>query len=205
MKRQSSIALLAAFVASVAGCTGDPISPRSDLGVHHDLGQADMTDLTLIDPLGNNPQVQKINTGMTFTVPQSPLWLAKSGTLLFTDTPASIVYQLTPPATLAQYRSNSNKTNGLALDPQGNIVMCELSSKQVTRRDQSGNISVVASMYMGKPFNGPNDAIVRSDGIIYFTDPGAGSLGYEGLYSIAPGNNTVTLLDQSMKNPNGIA
>lgn len=207
MKRQISIALCAALVASAAGCTIGSGGPGGDLGGGRDLAvRTDMTDLTAIDPLGPSPQVTKVPTGIQFQFAQSPLWVAKSSTLLFTDVPNNLIYQLTLPATAASYRPSSAGSNGLALDPAGNLIVCELTSRQVSRRDASGAYTALASMYQGKPLNGPNDVVVRSsDGSIYFTDPQAQQLGFEGLYRIAPGSGTLTLLDQSMQYPNGLA
>ncbi len=208
MKRQISIALCAALAASVAGCLESPGGPAVDLGGGRDIAArpADMTDLTVIDPLGANPQVAKINTGIPFQFTQSPLWLAKTGVLLFTDLPNNIIYQLTLPATATSYRASSGGSNGLALDAAGNLVVTEITTRQVSRRDAGGTYTPLASMYMGKPLNGPNDVIVRSrDGSIYFTDPQAQQQSFEGLYRIAPATGTLTLLDQTMQYPNGLA
>lgn len=206
MKRQISIALCAALVASAAGCTIGTGGPGGDLGGGRDLAvRADMTDLTAIDPLGPSPQVSKVPTGIQFQFAQSPLWVAKSSTLLFTDVPNNLIYQLTLPATAASYRPSSAGSNGLALDPAGNLIVCELTTRRVSRRDSGGAYTALASTYQGKPLNGPNDVVVRSDGTIYFTDPQALELGFEGLYRIAAGSGTLTLLDQTMMYPNGLA
>lgn len=206
MKRQISVALCAALAISVAGCTDGPVGPIGDLGGGRDLvgRPADMTDLTAIDPLAGNPQVTKLNTGVAFQFTQSPLWVATAGVLLFSDTPNNLVYQFTPPSTLAPYRMNSSGTNGLALDPQGNVVVTEITGQRVSRRDQAGTYTPIVSMYMSKVLNGPNDLIVRSDGTIYFTDPQPQQLSFEGLYRIAPGGTAPVLLDQTMKFPDGI-
>lgn len=208
MKRQISVALCAALAITVAGCPDSPVGPLADLsGGGRDLSSRppDMTDLTAIDPLPPNPQVTKLNTGVAFQFAQSPQWVAKDGVLLFSDTPNNLVYQFTPPATLAPYRTASSGTNGLALDPQGNLVVCEITTQRVSRRDQAGNYTPIVSMYMNKALNGPNDLTVRSDGTIYFTDPQPQQLAFEGLYRIAPGGTTAVLLDQTMKFPDGIA
>jgi gluconolactonase len=63
----------------------------------------------------------------------------------------------------------------------------------------------IVSTYMGMALNGPNDVTVRSDGTIYFTDPGSGPLGVEGLYRVAPGTGTAVQLDKGMQFPNGLA
>jgi gluconolactonase len=206
MKRQISLVLGAALMASLAGCTGGTTGPGGDLGGHDLAGKpADMTDLTAIDPLAGNPQVMKVNTGTLFKNAQSPLWMASSGTLLFSDPPNNLIYQLTPPTALTSYRTASNASIGLARDVQGNLFVAENTGRQITRRDMTGSYPVVASMYQAAQFNGPNDLIVRGDGTIYFTDPQAKAAQVDSLYRIAPGGTPVTLLDSTMKYPDGIA
>ena len=207
MKCQISIALGAVLMASVAGCTGGTNSPPGDLGGHDLAGKpADMTDLTAIDPLMGNPQVMKVSTGTAFKYAQSPLWIASASALLFSDTQNNLIYQFAPATSaLTQYRTNSNGSNGLALDPQGNLLVAEITSRQITRRDQTAAYSPVASLYMGTMFNGPNDLTVRADGTIYFTDPMAKAGQVDSLYRIAPTTNAVTLLDSTMKFPSGIS
>ena len=44
----------------------------------------------------------------------------------------------------------------------------------MTRTEFDGSISVVADKWQGKRFNSPNDAVVKSDNSIWFTDPAYG-------------------------------
>ena len=66
---------------------------------------------------------------------------------------------------------NTNEGNGLTLDLQGRLIMCEMSARRVTRTEKDGNISVLADSYQGKRLNRVNDVICMSDGSICFTDP----------------------------------
>lgn len=56
----------------------------------------------------------------------------------------------------------------------------------MTRQEPDGSITVIAYNYRGIRLNRPNDAVVKSDGSIYFTDPGAPSpdldLDFAGVY-----------------------
>jgi gluconolactonase len=101
-------------------------------------------------------------------------WRARDGYILFTDVTGNTIHQLLPPSTFdspGPYRMNSMNANGLNFDPQGRLLVCEHGSRSVTRTDLGGNITTVASQYMGLALNSPNDVIVRSDGTVYFTDP----------------------------------
>jgi gluconolactonase len=71
---------------------------------------------------------------------------------------------------------------------------------------------VMASSFQGRPFNRPNDIVVKSDGAIYFTDPwtaaeapGETDLTFAGVYRISPDRGTLTLLVDDFLTPNGIA
>jgi sugar lactone lactonase YvrE len=71
-------------------------------------------------------------------------------------------------------------------------------------------VTALAERYEGKRFNSPNDAVVRSDGTVFFTDPPYGledreaELPYSGVYALAP-DGTVRLLAKDFDRPNGIA
>ena len=79
----------------------------------------------------------------------------------------------------------------------------------MTRLESDGSITVVADRYKGKRLNRPNDVVVRSDGSIYFTDPGAADLDmdldFAGVYRVSPDLGTITLLVSDFVLPNGLA
>src|SRR5712691_7134659 len=58
------------------------------------------------------------------------------------------------------------------VDLHRRIVMCEGGNRRITRMHADGRIDVLVDRFEGKRLNRPNDVICRSDGSIYFTDPG---------------------------------
>jgi len=69
---------------------------------------------------------------------------------------------------------------------------------------------VLADQYQGKRLNSPNDLVVKSDGMIYFTDPpygiavGAQELSFNGVYHLNPENRELALLTDNFNRPNGL-
>lgn len=147
----------------------------------------------------------QVATGCQFT--EGPVWLA-DGTLLFSDIPANRIYT----GTKAIYREPSHQSNGLTLDLEGRLIAAEHESRRVTRTEKDGSIAVLADKFNGKKFNSPNDVIVRSDGMIFFTDPpyglpggmDASELGFSGAYALDPKSGTVTLVSKDFNRPNGL-
>ena len=78
-----------------------------------------------------------------------------------------------------------------------------------TRQDPDGEVTVVANSYRGLRLNRPNDVVVKSDGSLYFTNPGAPEPGldldYSGVYMVSPDLGTITLLVRDFIFPNGLA
>lgn len=102
-------------------------------------------------------------------------------------------------------------SNGLAVDADGRLVVASHKAKALLRQDPAGGAPVtIAARYAGQPFNSPNDIAIARDGTIYFTDPdyqrsaAPGSQPVTGVYRVGP-DGSVTLVDGSRKNPNGIA
>lgn len=114
------------------------------------------------------------------------------------------------------FRSPAGYVNGNTLDRQGRLVSCEQGRRRVTRTEHDGSITVLASHHDGKRLNSPNDAAVKSDGSVWFTDPDFGiTSDYEGhradseigecnVYRIAPDGDEVTVVVRAMSGPNGI-
>ncbi len=63
-------------------------------------------------------------------------------------------------------------SNGLALDKQGRLLVCQHGDRALMRVEKDGTRTILADHYEGKHLNGPNDLAVASDGTIYFTDIG---------------------------------
>ncbi len=108
-------------------------------------------------------------------------------------------------------KTPTNEANGLTRDLQGRLISAEHATRRVTREDPDGSITVVANSFQGKRLLRPNDAIVRSDGTIYFTDPG-GPLAPDqwdvtsaGVYRVSPDLGSMSLIVDDLIGPNGLA
>ena len=79
----------------------------------------------------------------------------------------------------------------------------------MTRQEPDGSTTVVANNYQGRRLNRPNDVVVKSDGSIYFSDPGAPDpnldLDFAGVYRVSQDLGTLTLLVRDFVTPNGLA
>jgi len=152
--------------------------------------------------------VQKVIGGYQFT--EGPLWV--NGRLLFSDIPASTIYNWTPGAKQTEvYRRPSGRSNGLTLDRRGRLIACE-HDRRLTRTEENGAVKVLADSYEGKKLNSPNDVVVAKNGAIYFTDPPYGlndkqegkELPYQGVFQLGT-RGKLTLLDDTFDRPNGLA
>ncbi len=98
------------------------------------------------------------------------------GDLFFTDLSSSRILRWTPEQGVTVVRPYSGHTNGLAFDPEDRLIMCEQQTRQVTRLEADGSMTILASHFNGKPLNHPNDVTVDRQGVVYFSDPPGGEL-----------------------------
>ena len=103
---------------------------------------------------------------------EGPLWIAEDGYLLFNDIHTARRIKFTPGQGVSVAMEKTNEANGLTRDLQGRIVSAEHATRRVTRYEPDGSVTVIANSFGGKRLLRPNDVIVKSDGAIYFTDPG---------------------------------
>ena len=111
-------------------------------------------------------------------------------------------------------RGGEPGSNGLVLDSVGRLVLCQHGDRRVVRVEKDGRWTTLVDRYKGKRLNSPNDAVFKSNGDLYFTDPPyglqgedrktLGELGFCGVYRLAT-DNRLTLLTDQMTRPNGIA
>ncbi len=140
---------------------------------------------------------------------EGPLWHTEGGYLLFSDIGRSLRLKWAPGEGVTPFQDNTNEANGLTWDLQGRLLACEGSTRRVTRQEPDGSITVVAGTYRGTRLNRPNDVVVKSDGSIYFTDPGAPDpaidLEFSGVFRVSADLGTLTLLVRDFGAPNGLA
>lgn len=178
------------------------------------------------------PLIDRIGSGFRWA--EGPVWYEDS--VLFVDPRLNAIIRIREQAwghetTVYDYASHypldlpppqtqiGFGPNGLGVDNQGRLIVAEHTLRQVTRREPDGGKTVLASHWEGKRLNSPNDFVVRrSDGSIYFTDPGYGidrtpgpggaeidrQLNFQGIYRIAP-SGLLQLLAWNANRPNGLA
>ena len=151
-------------------------------------------------------EAERLATGFVFT--EGPLW-HPDGYFFFVDVRASMLYRVTPGRPPEVLREKTGGGNRTTFDLQGRLVLCEGDNRRVTRTAADGAIEILVDRFEGKRLNRPNDVVCRSDGSLYFTDPGLRvplaerELPYAGVYRIAP-DGTVTLI-ADCEYPNGLA
>jgi len=181
--------------------------------------------------------------GDRFALTEGPVWVpaasGQPGYLLFSDNAANVIYKWAANSPLSVFLENSGFTgrdntnagaqtvagrvailligsNGLALDPQGRLVVTAMTDRTVYRLEKDGTRTMLADRFEGKRFNGPNDVVVKSDGAIYFTDTVWGLRGaaqspdrelpFSGFFLIKDGKLTLLGGDRDTPgaSPNGI-
>jgi gluconolactonase len=174
--------------------------------------------------LGASPKLEKLADGFKFT--EGPVWVNEGdGYLLFSDPNNNVIYRMTPNGDVSVYLSKSGYTgadigeygqpgsNGLTVDQQGRLTICQHGNRRVVRIEKNGLTTVLADRFGGKRLNSPNDLVYRSDGTLFFTDPPFGfpkahgdprrELPHFGVYSVKEGN--VRLVSTDFTGPNGLA
>ncbi|MEU2129010.1 SMP-30/gluconolactonase/LRE family protein [Streptomyces sp. NPDC018352] len=114
------------------------------------------------------------------------------------------------------FRRSAGHTNGNTLDREGRLVTCEQGNRRVTRTEHDGTVTVLASHWQGRHLNSPNDATVKSDGSIWFSDPDFGitsdyeghraesEIGANNVYRVDPSTGEVRLAADCFGAPNGL-
>jgi gluconolactonase len=183
--------------------------------------------------LGPAPRLERVAKGFSFT--EGPVWVSDAkggGHLLFSDPNENVIHRFAPglvDGALTVYRTKSGYkgvdvaeygqpgSNGLALDAEGRLVICEHGNRRVTRLEKNGSLTVLADRYPdtpeGKRLNSPNDVVHRSDGALYFTDPPFGlpkfhadprrELEVTGVFCLIGGE--LKLVSTDLTGPNGVA
>ncbi|MBM4404622.1 MAG: SMP-30/gluconolactonase/LRE family protein [Chloroflexi bacterium] len=159
-------------------------------------------------------KVECIVPKLTFL--EGPVWTPKENCLIFSDIQASTMYRWSEKGGLSIFRKPSGYANGNYLDLQGRLVTAGHSSRNVTRTEADGRITVLAERYQGKKLNAPNDLVVKSDGSIWFTDPQYGrhteelrqkepfEMAERHVYRLDPETGILTSVAADFEGPNGL-
>jgi gluconolactonase len=155
-------------------------------------------------------KLTKLAGGLRFT--EGPVWRAEAGGyLVLSDIPANELKQWTAKSELTTFRQPSQNANGNTLDRAGRLVTCEHSGRRVSIQEKDGAVRTLVDRFDGRKFNSPNDAVVKSDGTVWFTDPPYGLPKGEAkeqdgnyVFRFDPKTETTTVVVNDCNMPNGL-
>lgn len=152
--------------------------------------------------------VELIKDGFDGT--EGPIGLP-DGSLLFTETKANRIIQISPDNKISTYLENSNGSNGLALSPNGNLISVQNLKPKVGIVYPKDREKTLAENFQGHPFQRPNDLVLDKKGGIYFTDIGTRPSAESptpppstpGLYYVTP-DAALKRVATDIERPNGV-
>lgn len=226
MKNLILILLIAIYCV---GCSSEKRDTKDETGSNQEDFQPFIEQIeneleTIIDPAS---RVEIIAEGYDWT--EGPLWIDGLG-LLFSDIPPNKIYLWTKEEGAKLYLTPSGYTgnnpregekgsNGLLLDRNGNLVLCQHGDRRMAKmnaplNDPKPDFVTIIDNYKGSKLNSPNDACFNRSGDLYFTDPPYGlekrmsdpskEIDFQGVYKLSR-SGELQLLTDEMSRPNGIA
>ncbi|MEM6628869.1 MAG: SMP-30/gluconolactonase/LRE family protein [Bacteroidota bacterium] len=195
---------------------------------YQDIGKIERLDEAINDLIPIDAKIEILAEGFDWS--EGPLWVPDLNGVIFSDIPPNTIYlwqegighkEFLKPSGYTQEKERGGEvgSNGLLMDPQGKLILCQHGDRRLARMEASWDAPgpsyiTVADKYDGKQFNSPNDAALKSNGDIYFTDPPYGleknvndpakEIDFQGVYRVSP-EGMVTLLTTELSRPNGIA
>ncbi len=160
---------------------------------------------------------------------EGPLWLPEQKVLIFSDVPENTIFQWSEDEGVRLYlkpsgytddipRGGETGSNGLLLDPDGKLVLCQHGDRRMARMNSStalpeASFTTLADNWDGKKFNSPNDAVFNKAGDLFFTDPAYGmefryddpkrEMDFTGVFWLHQ-EGEVSLVTDQLSAPNGI-
>jgi gluconolactonase len=193
-----------------------------------DIAWIERVDPEITSVLDNDATITLLSSGYAWS--EGPVWLQDKKTLLFSDIPANSIYQWSDSLGVQLYLRPSGYTgpgtrggelgsNALLLNRQGQLVLCQHGDRRISVMEApldhpAPKFRPLATHYLGKRFNSPNDAVYRSNGDLFFTDPPYGlekgmldpgkEIPFQGVYRLDT-RGQIHLLVDTLSRPNGIA
>lgn len=216
-----SLALIA------CGCNNDNGEMTGEVN-NIKIGIIELIDSSLTEIISPDAQPEIVSEGFEWA--EGPVWIESERMLLFSDVPQDTIYKWTEQKRKEVYltpsgysgtekRGGEMGSNGLLLDPEGRLVLCQHGNRQMARMNAPldnprPEFITIASDYNGKKFNSPNDAVYNSKGELFFTDPPYGlekqekdpkkEIPFQGVYRVKT-DGSVQLITDTLTRPNGIA
>ncbi|MEI9908243.1 MAG: SMP-30/gluconolactonase/LRE family protein [Bacteroidota bacterium] len=183
------------------------------------IGTIERLDSSLNEIISPGAQAEIISEGYEWS--EGPVWVESHKMLLFSDVPRDTIYKWTEEKGKEVYltpsgysgtikRGGEMGSNGLILDKDGNLVLCQHGNRQMAKMDAplislNRSISLLLIITTEKKFNSPNDAVYNSAGELFFTDPPYGlekqmtdpkkETPFQGVYKVKTSGEVVLITD----------
>lgn len=192
------------------------------------VGKIERLDPALDAIIDTNAKIDVLGEGYTWS--EGPVWVESQKMLLFSDVPENTVYKWTEGKGAEVFlkpsgftgettRSTEPGSNGLLIDDQGRLVLCQHGDRRLAFMNAdlaspATNYTTIVDKFEGQRFNSPNDAVQGKDKSFFLTDPPYGlgnkdesdpekEIKFQGVYKITPAGKVILLVD-SITRPNGI-
>jgi gluconolactonase len=220
--KYTRVAVLMGIFCLAAGCSSPSTGAKGNV-TYSTMGTIERLAPELDKLIAPDAKLERLAEGYDWS--EGPVWIRDGGYLLFSDVPKNTVHKwkegegakpfLNPSGyTGSKPRGGEPGSNGLTVDSQGRLVLCQHGDRRVARLEKDRQFKVLAEYYQMRRFNSPNDLAFKSNGDLYFTDPPYGleklnqdpnkELSFNGVYRLKP-NGEITLFIQDLSFPNGIA
>jgi gluconolactonase len=214
--------LAVATLAGIAACAAPaPIKSNAAPYPKDARSSIERLDPALDALLATDAVVENLGSGFRWS--EGPVWDPAQDALLFSDVPENRVYRwkdgagitvaLEPSGfTGTVYNGRERGSNGLTLDPQGRLVLCQHGDRRVARLAADGrSFETIVDRFEGRRFSSPNDLCFDRAGNLFFTDPPYGlpadtkqETAFNGVYRLAT-DGKLTVIERAMSRPNGVA
>ena len=192
------------------------------------IGEIERLDSDMGLFVSKESKIEVLASGFSWA--EGPVWVPKLNGVLFTDVPKNKAYLWTERQGLSVFLDPSGMTNhaphssneganGLVLDSNGALVLCQHGDRRVARLKDDWQLDppsyeTVIDHFEGKWLNSPNDLVFSKNGDLFFTDPPYGldqqdddilkELDFNGIFKWSK-NEGIVLLNKTLSRPNGIA
>ncbi|WP_131193972.1 SMP-30/gluconolactonase/LRE family protein [Lichenihabitans psoromatis] len=163
-----------------------------------------------------NVHVEKLWTGGRWC--EGPAYFPAGKYLVWSDIPNDRVMRFDETdSSVSTFIAPSLNQNGHTVDRDGRLVCCEHRGRCLSRIEHDGSRKVLVDTVDGNKLNSPNDAVVKSDGTIWFSDPtygidseyegdfGKSELGVSHVYRYDPRSGVTNAVTEDFVQPNGLA
>jgi len=224
-----SIIYIIICISLITGCKDKQVQDLVEdiQSTYKTTGSIERLDPRIDALISNDATIEVLAEGHTWS--EGPLWIEDGKYLLYSDIPPNRIYKWSEEGGKELYLEPSGYTgetprggepgsNGLLLDQQGRLVMCQHGDRRVARmttpiNQPTSKFETIIGQYEGKRFNSPNDATYDRAGNLYITDPPYGLEGnvndpakeidFQGVYRYST-SGELTLIADDIPRPNGI-